>query len=369
MGRLAALAAASDAAGLDEPVLVLDRPAFQHNLAHLDAHLPAGYARRIVDKSLPAPDLLAAAFEGLRSDKVMSFHLPITARVLDRFPAAELLMGKPMPARAAAQFAARPGAERVIWLIDSAERLATYRAIGAPLRVAFEVDIGLGRGGFATPDALRAALRDCGPLIPEGVMGYEAHVSALPALLGRGARAQSAAMTRLAGFIAALPETARRVLNTGGSSTALHLPKAGPGRELSIGSALVKPSDFDQPCNAALRPALFIVTPVLKTVPHGLPGHPRLSRALRGARVIGGRISFTYGGKWMAAPVHPEGLRASPFYGPSSNQQGWVLPRGAPAPDRIILRPTQSEAVLQHFPCLHLFDGQAITGTWPVWPV
>lgn len=364
------LIAAVEAAGLHRPVLVLDRAAMADNIAHLASHLPAGYARRVADKSLPAPGLIAAALAGLETNRVMSFHLPLTARVLAEFPKAELLMGKPMPAPAAAAFIRDiPGADRVIWLIDSAERLASYRSIGAPLRVAFEVDIGLGRGGFASPAALAAAARNCAPLIPEGLMGYEAHVSALPALLGRGARAQAAAMDRLAVFVAALPEQARRVLNTGGSSTALALPEGGPGNELVVGSALVKPSDFDQPCNAALKPALFVVTPVLKTVAHELPGHPSLSAMLRAAALIGERISFVYGGKWMATPIWPEGLRDSPFYEPSSNQQGWVLPHDSPAPSHLVLRPTQSEAIIQDFAEIHVLEGGAITDSWPVWPV
>lgn len=369
----AALIGAVEGAGLHRPVLVLNRDALAANIAYLAAHLPQGYAVRIADKSLPAPDLIGAAMQGLGTDRIMSFHLPITAQVLARWPGADVLMGKPMPAAAAAGFRRdNPHAAQITWLIDGVARLADYRAIaqadGLPMRIAFEVDIGLGRGGFASPDALSAALRDTAPLTVEGLMGYEAHVSALPSILGRGPRAQAAAMGRMRAFIDRLPQEARRILNTGGSSTALTLPGGGPGNELVTGSALVKPSDFDQPCNAALKPALFIVTPALKTVPHGVPGHPRLSWVLRGLRLIGDRITFGYGGKWMAQPIWPDGLRAGPFYGPSSNQQGWVLPRGVPAPDHLILRPTQSEAVIQHFPELQLYEGGQITGTWPVWP-
>lgn len=363
-------------AGLHGPVLVLDHDALAANIATLRRDLPRGYALRIADKSLPAPDLLAAAMAGLATDRIMSFHLPLTARVLDRFAHAGVLMGKPAPVAMAADFLrghARAG--QVTWLIDSPRRAADYAALardlGRDLPVAFEVDIGLGRGGFTDPGDLAAS---CLPgLTPRGLMGYEAHTAALPALLGRGTRAQNAAMARLASFRQAVAEQAcgnagDLVVNTGGSSTALALPPDGPGTELTLGSALVKPSDFDQPCNAALRPALFIATPVLKCVPHGLPGHPRLSRWLRHLRLIGGRIAFVYGGKWMAHPVWPQGLTGSPFYGESANQQGFVLPRGTPPPDRIWLRPTQSEALIQQFPALHVLQGGQITDRWPVWP-
>ena len=361
MSDHAALAAAVGRAAVDRPALVVDLARLRANLAHLAAHLPAGYVRRIADKSLPAPDLMAAAMAGLGTRRVMSFDLALTARVLDRFPDAEVLMGKPVPARAAAHFiASHPRAGQVIWLIDSAARAAEYAAIADHLPVAFEVDIGLGRGGFANPTEMLAA---CDPrLRPVALMGYEAHVSALPRALS--ARAARDATARLAAFRAVAPWAG--VVNTGGSTTALSLPVGGPANEVTVGSALLKPSDFDQRINAALVPALFIVTPVLRDVPHGMPGHPRLSRALRGLRLIAPRIAFVHGGKWMARPVWPEGLGASPFYGASSNQQG-VCHRG-PAPAQIVLRPTQSEAVIQGFSSIHLFDGGEITGTWPVWP-
>ena len=361
-------------AGVHRPALVLDHDALMHNLVHLAARLPQGYARRVVDKSLPAPDLLAAAMTGLATDRVMSFHLPLTAQVLARFAQAEVLMGKPMPAPATAAFRRTvAGADRVIWLADGDARLRDLAAIAAadarPLRLAFEVDIGLGRGGYATPAALAAALEQVPrAAVVEGLMGYEAHTAALPRLLGQGARAQAAAMRRLAAFVAVLPHGSRRVLNTGGSSTALTLPPGGPGNDLSVGSALLKPSDFDQPCNAALRPALFIVTPVLKTVAHGLPGHPRLSAALRAARLIAPRIAFGYGGKWMARPVWPEGLGDSPFYAPSSNQQGWTLPRAAPTPTAIVLRPTQTEALIPAFPGMVVMRDGAVAEVWPGFP-
>ncbi len=360
--------------GIARPVLALSAGALRDNIATLATGLPAGYAVRLADKSLPAPDLLAAAMTGLGTDRVMSFHLPMTARVLERFPQAQVLMGKPMPAAAVAAFRRdHPGADRVTWLVDGCECLTEHLAIagadGRPMRIVFEVDIGLGRGGYARPADLAAAVgRVVAPAQVVGLMGYEAHVNALPTLLGRGARAQRVAMRHLADFVDALPHDAREILNTGGSSTALMLPARGPGNELVVGSALVKPSDFDQPCNKRLRPALFILTPALKTVPHGLPGHPRLSALLRGLGLIGGRITFGYGGKWMALPVRPEGLRPSPFYAPSSNQQGWVLPEGTPPPGCIALRPTQSEGVIQQFPEIFVMDEGGLREVWPTWP-
>lgn len=359
---------AVEAAGLHRPVLVLDTARLTANLDRLKTALPSGVALRLADKSLPVPDLLARGFAALGTDQVMSFHLPLTAQVLARLPQAQALMGKPMPVAAAADFLSTcPDAARVTWLIDSAARLADFRTLaeqtGTPLRIAFEVDIGLGRGGFDTPDTLRPCLAQTGTLRVCGLMGYEAHVNALPRMLGRGAPAQARAMARLAAFADCLAPDQRGIINTGGSSTVLGLPGDGPANDLTLGSLMVKPSDFDQALNRHIEPAFFIVTPALKTCPHGLPGHPRLSQALRRTGLIRDRITFAYGGKWMARPVHPAGLRASPFFAPSSNQHGFCLPRGAAPPTHLVLRPTQSETVLQQFGAVQVFDGQMISGT------
>lgn len=364
-----ALIQAVETAGLHHPVLVLDYERLRANLNTLRNRLPAQVALRLADKSLPVPDLLALGFETFGTERVMSFHLPLTERVLKRFPTVQALMGKPMPVRAAADFLANcPNADRVTWLIDNAETLAAYHALaidlGVPLRIAFEVDIGLGRGGFRSVDELRScqgAINNA-HLIPVGLMGYEAHVNALPGILGGGKTAQEQAMKRLQRFAECLPPEQRQIINTGGSSTILGLPGDGPANDFTLGSLLVKPSDFDQAINSEIQPALFIVTPVLKTCDHVLPGHPRLSRVLRATTMIRDRIAFCYGGKWMAKPVHPAGLSPSPFFAASSNQHGLCLPRHAEQASHIVFRPTQSEAVLQQFSSLQLLEGGKISG-------
>lgn len=355
-------------AGIERPALVLDLDAFRQNLSYLNSHLPAGYRRRIADKSLPSITLLAEVMTGLGADATMSFHLPLTEQVLAQFPETDVLMGKPVPVGEAGRFIATcPQASRVTWLIDSEKRLAEYRALalaGADLKVAFEVDIGLGRGGFTDPAAMARALEDCSPITVRGLMGYEAHVNALPAILGKGEAAQRRAQARLREFVEQLPAASREIINTGGSTTALMLPETGPSNDLTIGSAVVKPSHFDQPCNHRLKPAMFIVTPVLKSHPHGLPGHPSLSEWLRQFRLIDPEIAFIYGGNWMAEPIWPEKLKTSPFYGVSSNQQGFTLPRGTRVPDHVVLRPTQSEALISQFSCLWVYQDGQITDQW-----
>ena len=158
---VSALGEALKQQGVERPALVLDWQAFQHNLTYLNDHLPAGYHRRIADKSLPSLDLLEHVLSGLHAQATMSFHLPLTQQVLTRFPHLDVLMGKPMPIGEVQRFlGACPQASQVTWLIDSDQRLVEYRALaesGLPLRVVFEVDIGLGRGVSACRGQQRRA--------------------------------------------------------------------------------------------------------------------------------------------------------------------------------------------------------------------
>ncbi|WP_204307286.1 alanine racemase, partial [Enterobacter hormaechei] len=77
----------------------------------------------------------------------------------------DLLLGKPMPVEAARQALSLRDDDwsRVCWLVDTEARLEQYmamaEALGSDLRIAFEVDIGLHRGGFSEPAALSRALQ------------------------------------------------------------------------------------------------------------------------------------------------------------------------------------------------------------------
>jgi D-serine deaminase-like pyridoxal phosphate-dependent protein len=155
-------------AGLLRPVLVLDRDRFDANVAAVARGLAPGLALRLVDKSLPSLPLLARVLASTGTTRIMSFHLPTTSAVLAAFPAIDILYGKPLPvgALAARMRLASPDAftdlvRRSVFLIDSLERLDQYaslaRAAGQTIRIAFEVDTGMHRGGFATPAALAAA--------------------------------------------------------------------------------------------------------------------------------------------------------------------------------------------------------------------
>ncbi|TPN70919.1 DSD1 family PLP-dependent enzyme [Mesorhizobium sp. B1-1-1] len=376
-GYFTTLSDALRAAGVFQPCLVLDRDRLDRNIDLVKQRLAPGLAMRLVDKSLACLPLLSHVAEALGTHRFMTFHPPITRAVLDAFPDADMLYGKPMPVGAARQAISSGTADwsRVCWLIDSEERLAEYGALAAELdvglRIAFEIDVGLHRGGFAEPRALSKALNALpARLRCEGVMAYEAHAPHIPGLFGGPQKALAEASQRAAAFIAALGEDQRRTLNIGGSKTAL-LHHGGMANEVSIGSAFVLPGDFDTPGLDGFQSAAFIATPILKVVEPMLPGPPAVTRLLQTVGRFPRKGCYLYGGKWMAEPVFPEGMETNGLLGLSSNQQFMGLPGDATtrSGDYAFLRPTQSEAVLQQFGSIAVFSGDRLVDRWPALPM
>ena len=372
----AELSKALQAADIFRPCLVLDRDRLDGNIALVKGRLAPGLAVRLVDKSLPCMPLLSHIARAIETSRFMTFHPPVTQAVLDAFPGGDLLYGKPMPVGAAKAALTRGGAgwwSRVCWLIDTPERLAEYgalaAALGTELRFAFEVDVGLHRGGFRDPAEIKA-LTIPERLHCEGIMAYEAHAPEIPGLFGGAAKALKRASAKAADFVAVLDPDQRRILNIGGSKTAL-LHGGGVANEVSIGSAFVLPSDFDTPGLEGFRPAAFIATPILKALEPEVPGPAWLSKALQALGPFPRKGCYLYGGKWMAEPAFPDGMKPNGLIGLSSNQQFMGLPAGADVKpgDYAFLRPTQSEAVLQHFGSIAVFAGGRIVEFWPVLPM
>jgi D-serine deaminase-like pyridoxal phosphate-dependent protein len=375
----ASLSGALRQAGIFQPCLLLDLDRLDSNIALVKERLDPGLAVRLVDKSLACLPLLSHIGKSLGTDRFMTFHPPISAAVLKAFPDADLLYGKPMPVEAARAALVKGDADwsRVCWLIDTQQRLAEYGALaaelGIDLRIAFEIDVGLHRGGFAGPEALSkglSALPAHKGLRCQGVMAYEAHAPHIPGLFGGPATALAQASERAAAFVACLGADQRRILNIGGSKTAL-LHHGGIANEVSMGSAFMLPSDFDTTGLEGFQAAAFIATRILKVVEPMLPGPPAISRLLQALGRFPRKGCYLYGGKWMAEPVFPEGMKTNGLLGLSSNQQFMGLPADTVARpgDYAFLRPTQSEAVLQQFGPIAVLSGGRIVDRWPVLPM
>ncbi len=382
----AQLAAALKQAGITTPTLVIDRQRLRANVARIMKNIDGRMGLRIVVKSLPSGALLDDVRALTNSDRLMAFSLPHllqTARAN-----ADILLGKPMPVTVAAQFYAALRADdftperQLQWLVDTPERLLQYRQLARAqrlnLRINFEIDVGLHRGGIGSMQTLNdmlAILRDEPRLRWSGLMGYDAHVTKIPDIGGLQDKAKEHARQLYASYadgvqraLGAARGAGQACYNAGGSPTYRLFDGKGVENEVSVGSAMVKPHDFDTPLLADLEGAVFIATPVLKVpeqfmMPYGVEW---LGDAARAWDVNQRHAYFIYGGNWLADPVSPAGLAASTLYGTSSNQQV-LLGSGAQRlrPDDIVFfRPRQSEAVLQQFGDIAVYEQGRITQQW-----
>ena len=374
------------------PSMLIDLDRLDHNLACITASVSQvpGRALRLVEKSLPCASLLDYAMKKTGTNRLMSFHQPFLSADAKAFPQSDILIGKPLPARAAELFyrghqGAFDPARQLQWLIDAPHHLADYQALaaalGTKLNINIELDVGLHRGGVADHAALDALLKVIAAnpqhLAFSGFMGYDPHVVKLPSVLGSPQELFAQAMARYQDFVdftrAQYPALwhAGLTLNAAGSPTyRLHEAET-LSSELSVGSGLVKPLDFDIPTLAEHQPACFIATPVLKAEngPLRIPGLERAGPLFARWDTNESRAFFIYGGYWMAHYESPKGLRRNELYGHSTNQEN-VMASASVAldvDDQVFLRPTQSEAVFLQFGDLLAVRGGKIVEQWPVY--
>lgn len=380
------LQSALDEAGIAWPALILDLDRLDRNSTRLRALVTPPRQLRLVEKSLPVPALLKRLMGRLSTHALMVFHEPQLRQTAQAFPDSDLLLGKPMPVAAAFHFYQNLGAttfnpsHQLQWLVDTPTRLREYlelsQGLGIRLRVNIEIDVGLHRGGVDHDDVLREMLavfsEHPAALEFAGLMGYDAHVGKLPAVLESRERGFAKAVARYRHYQKIvremLPEAAEKACwNGAGSPTVAMHGGDSPLNDISAGSVLLKSTDFDIDLLAAFEPALFIATPVLKSLPGTrLPGPPWFSRMLFGWPRAPRQTYFMYGGGWPAKPVSPPGLRANPLFGTSYNQAIYTGP-ASPAlavNELIFLRPHQSEGILLHFGPIHVFEGGRIVDVW-----
>ncbi|MCB1704526.1 MAG: alanine racemase [Halioglobus sp.] len=377
-----------------KPVLVIDRQRLMHNIDAVSDHARSiGMDVRIAMKSLPCDPLLDTIAERLGSNKMMLFSIDYLKTICLRTEYVDVLLGKPMPAIAVADFYAGRGGHAyhtgtvadIQWLIDNLQRLREYAAIAEqqqlPLRINLELDIGIRRGGFDDLPALRAALEFIKehPLLEfTGFMGYEKHVYYVAFTDSSRQRAlqdclsfyQSCKDIAVAVFGDAL-RNGEFTWNAAGSVTYQMYRNNTIANELTIGSCFVKPAHFDTKTLSMHEPALYIATPVLKATPEFLvPGLPWLARLVSMWSVNRRRSIFIFGGLWDAVPVAPAGLAKNNFYGNSSNQECYAgadniaLQPG----DYVFFRPNESEALITQFNEILVYDKGDIVDTWQPLP-
>lgn len=371
------------------PSLVLDLDRLDHNLALLRASIRAPKHYRVVAKSLPSVPLLDYVMKSAQTNRLMAFHQPFLNAEAMAFPQSDILLGKPMPAGAAAAFYREhrgpfDPARQLQWLVDTPERLREYLELAQgqdlQLRINIELDVGLHRGGVTDNGMLKAMLdliaADPQRLRFAGFMGYDPHVVKLPRLLGSRESQLAKVREIYRGYIdytrreyAALWREEEVTLNGAGSPTFRLYENDDLLNDLAAGSCLVKPTDFDLDTLDGFQPALFIAAPILKAADGvRLPGLETLSPALSAWNPNWQRSYFLYGGRWMARYEAPRGLRANSLYGLSSNQEmaNGSAKTALSVNDHAFLRPTQSEALMLQFGDLLVLRGGRLVDRWPV---
>ncbi|MBT4520272.1 MAG: DSD1 family PLP-dependent enzyme [Halieaceae bacterium] len=379
------LSVALDSDGRSKPTLVIDRKSLIANIEVLSSHLKGRFDYRIVAKSLPSLPLLEAVMHQTGSNRLMLFHQPFVNRVAAHLPQSDVLLGKPMPVAAARNFYRQFAggdfnpARQLRWLLDTPERVAQYAelasGLGQDMLVCIELDVGLRRGGVGNDQQLTEMLdliSQSPRLKFSGMMGYEPHVTKVP---GDPVKYRDEAMRTYKHYIELARQTlgeqwpADVLLNAGGSPT-YQMYNTGdfPFNEISTGSCLVKPTDFDMASLADHRPASYIATPVLKSMDTlQIPGID-----LGGLQAMWdpnrAKTFFTYGGYWKAKPESPSGLSTNPLFGRSTNQEMLNGSRNIHLrpDDWVFLRPTQSEFVFLQFGNIAVYEDGAIVERWPV---
>ncbi|WP_425460229.1 alanine racemase [Leptospira semungkisensis] len=377
--------------GPGKPIVLLDLDRLDANLKVLKEKIQPPLQYRVVVKSLPSLDLLRYIVRETGSRRLMVFHSGDLVMLLNdpEFQKFDILLGKPMPVAALSEIYSRTKKEnfqKVQWLLDTSTRIEQYLEFAKKkdlkLKLNLEIDIGLHRGGFPNPEASLQALdliqENSDRLSFSGYMGYEPHVASVPTIFRDKIAAMEEALGESLQRYSSHIELGKRkypklftsdlTFNGGGSKTYKFYQKhLGVVNDLSLGSALVKPTDFDVESLEEHTPAVFIATPVLKKLEGTqIPFLESISFLFPLWDPNQEVTYFIYGGAYSAKKESPKGLQDNSLFGSSTNQS---ILNGSKATklepdDYVFFRPTQSEKVMAEMGEIHLLRGNKLSGIW-----
>ncbi|MHA3737899.1 DSD1 family PLP-dependent enzyme [Pseudomonas sp. Eth.TT006] len=373
------------------PVLLIDLDRLDHNIdVVMQSVRRGGKQLRLVEKSLPSPKLLSYIAQRAGTQKLMSFHQPFLNHDALTFPQSDILLGKPLPVRSAQLFYQNhqgpfDPSKQLQWLLDGPERLQQYLALaqglGTRMRINIELDVGLHRGGVSDLNVLGQMLTliSANPQHLEfaGFMGYDPFVGmGVPGILGSPEELFAKVMVIYQRCVDFTRQQFPALwhdglcLNTAGSPSYHIHENEKLSSEVSVGTAMLKPTHYDLPSLVEHVPAVYIATPVLKsTGAVNIPALDDKSKLFSWWDTNQRQTFFIYGGNWMAEFESPAGLQSNGVYGRSSNQEmvNGSNAVGLTVEDQVFLRPTQTEAVLLQFGDLLAVRGGKIVDTWPVY--
>jgi len=375
------------------PFFLIDLDRLDENIRTLNFSIQGRKAFRIVVKSLPSFDLLRYLSDRIQTNRYMVFHEPILSKLTEQLDdQADILLGKPMPAKTAYYFYQHFSGEgnfdpyhQIQWLVDSEERLQQYiqlsKRLKQRLRINLEIDVGLHRGGFTSElelDRTLSIIKNVPDWISfSGLMGYDPHVVKVPGWLQSHKKALQNSNAFYAECISMIQTKhpslwhEELTLNGAGSPTLpLHLEDS-PLNELAAGSCLLKPTSFDLATLEDYQPACYIATPILKKLKHTqLPGLEKGAKLLSLGKSQLQNSYFIYGGHWKADYCFPEDASENKLFGPSTNQS-MINTRKSDLQidDFVFLRPQQSEQVMLQFEQILTIRNQKIQKIWyPIRP-
>ena len=352
------------------PFLLIDLDFLDQNITTFLQDKYESQQFRIVVKSLPSFELVKYIIKKTKTNNLMVFHQPFLTDLASKLSAnTDVLLGKPMPVKTARFFhdnlpiknnGFNPHTQ-IQWLVDTTKRIEEYiglaKELNKKLRLNFEINVGLHRGGFSSLEELKKGLR----LIEQnknwvsfsGFMGYDPQVVKLPSII----RSQKKSLKMANNFYEHCKNLVKNkypnlwnknlTFNGAGSPTLkLHNTNQSPINDIAAGSCFVKPTTFDVPTLNQYKPSSFIATPILKTFEQTtIPGLEKLQRFFTK------KSAFIYGGFWRADYCFPKGTKQNSLFGPSTNQTMINVPKNSSlnVDDFVFLRPHQSEFVFLQF--------------------
>jgi len=355
--------------GLDTPALVLDRPAFERNLAAMAAHARAsGVNLRPHAKTHKS---LAIARRQVAAGAVgISCATLGEAEVMARGGIAGILVTSPLVtapklARLAALNRAAPGLMVVADHPDNVAALGeAARQSGRELSVLIDVDAGQGRTGVADAPAalaLARAARDTPGLNVSGIQAYAGQLQHVPNRAERRRRALAEAeKLRLLVQALAADGIAAPVVSGGGTGTFDLDPEARIFTELQVGSYVFMDVDYQRAQrdgrNAPpFETSLFVSTAVVSV---NQPGYVTTDAGLK--------CFATDGPPPEPAQGAPPGSRYE-FFGDEHGKL--FVPEGAPRPAlgaRIECATPHCDPTVNLHDRYHVVEGDTLVEIWPI---
>lgn len=372
---------------------LVDLDAVEHNLKLVGAQLGSRFSLRLVAKSLPSIRLLEHMMVTACTNRIMAFSEGMVRDLLLRFGSdVDILLGRPATADAAARIfdtldgqspqGSNPSAG-VRWLVDTPERMTSFRDLaeqrGVTIQVAIEIDVGLRRGGARNEEellAMLATIEGSSQLRFAGFMGYDGHVYLAP----EGTEF-AAVQQRYADFVRAGSDAfpalfeGSPVYNGGGSRTYHRYTDEldTPINDIAMGSAFFYPYNFADIPETELRRATFLASPVLKRIdPAELPFAPGLFPEMAQTDPNFEVSFYVIGGGFPAQQVSPTGLITNPL-GPGSegvnnllsNQAQWLGSREVPLQvgDFVFYHPWEGDGI-RWLSRLEVFRGGQLVDQW-----